>query len=63
MSDITGIQTKNSSVEVIISSVFNPYQPLLSSIVNNKFEGKIGKRKCEEFGKWYNEYRKAHPSE
>lgn len=38
-------------------------QPLLSSIVNNKYEGKIGKKKCQEFGKWYNDYRKVNPSE
>ncbi|CAG2115760.1 unnamed protein product [Medioppia subpectinata] len=38
-------------------------QSLLSSIVNNKFEGKIGKKKCEEFGKWYTDYRRGHPSQ
>ncbi|CAG2165429.1 unnamed protein product, partial [Oppiella nova] len=37
-------------------------QPLLSGIVNNKFEGKIGKKKCEDFGKWYTDYRRAHPT-
>lgn len=31
-------------------------QPLLSNIMNNKYNGKIGKDKCQEFGSWYLNY-------
>ncbi|GIY41293.1 DNA-binding protein SATB1, partial [Caerostris darwini] len=36
-------------------------QPMLSNIINNRYMGKIGKEKCQEFGQWYLTYRKQHP--
>ncbi|GFQ77741.1 DNA-binding protein SATB2 [Trichonephila clavata] len=36
-------------------------QPMLSNIINNRYMGKIGKEKCQEFGLWYLTYRKQHP--
>ncbi|KAG8193005.1 hypothetical protein JTE90_028125 [Oedothorax gibbosus] len=36
-------------------------QPMLSNIINNRYMGKIGKEKCQEFGQWYLTYRKEHP--
>ncbi|GFT99095.1 DNA-binding protein SATB1 [Nephila pilipes] len=36
-------------------------QPMLSNIINNRYMGKIGKEKCQEFGQWYLAYRKQHP--
>ncbi|KFM59148.1 DNA-binding protein SATB2, partial [Stegodyphus mimosarum] len=36
-------------------------QPMLSNIINNRYVGKIGKEKCQEFGLWYLTYRKQHP--
>lgn len=36
-------------------------QPMLSNIINNRYVGKIGKEKCQEFGTWYLNYRKQNP--
>ncbi|XP_015910068.1 uncharacterized protein [Parasteatoda tepidariorum] len=36
-------------------------QPMLSNIINNRYLGKIGKEKCQEFGTWYLNYRKQTP--
>lgn len=36
-------------------------QPMLSNIINNRYLGKIGKEKCQEFGLWYLTYRKQNP--
>ncbi|KAH7954208.1 hypothetical protein HPB49_016438 [Dermacentor silvarum] len=36
-------------------------QSLLSTIVNNKFTGKLGAEKCKEFGNWFMQYRQSSP--
>ncbi|KAL3172001.1 hypothetical protein MRX96_043678 [Rhipicephalus microplus] len=38
-------------------------QSLLSTIVNNKFTGKLGAEKCKEFGTWFMQYRQSSPGE
>ncbi|KAG0414371.1 hypothetical protein HPB47_008500 [Ixodes persulcatus] len=37
-------------------------QSLLSTIVNNKFSGKLGAEKCKEFGRWFMDYRQSSPA-
>lgn len=37
-------------------------QSLLSTIVNNKFTGKLGAEKCKEFGTWFMQYRQSSPA-
>ncbi|KAK8781466.1 hypothetical protein V5799_017193 [Amblyomma americanum] len=37
-------------------------QSLLSTIVNNKFSGKLGAEKCKEFGRWFMQYRQSSPA-
>lgn len=33
---------------------------MISNIANSKYSARICAEKCQEFGEWYNEYRREH---
>ncbi|KAL1476497.1 hypothetical protein MTO96_018485 [Rhipicephalus appendiculatus] len=42
--------------------ILSLHESLLSTIVNNKFTGKLGAEKCKEFGTWFMQYRQSSPA-